>query len=90
MMVWVGGRDGHRKVGAYPLGTTDPRLFICKDPLSGRETGRAWRASGVLVAESLLLGTCISVPVRKDLALGLEDIIRICTSSPFDDGRWVT
>ena len=89
-MVWVGGRDGHREVGAYPLGTTDPRLFIRKDPLPGRETQRAWRASGVPVAESLLLGTRVSIPVCEDLARGLEDIIRIRASSLFDDGRRVT
>ena len=89
-MVWVGGRDGHRKVGTYPLGTIDPQLFIRKDPLPGRETQREWRASVVLGAESLLLGTRISVPVCKDLARRLENIIRNCASGPFDDGHRVT
>ena len=89
-MVWVGGRDGHREVGAYPLGATDLRPFIRKDPLSVRETRRAWRATCVLVAESPLLGTRISVPVREDLARGHEDIIRGRASSPFNDGRRVT
>ena len=89
-MVWVGGRDGHREVGAYPLGATDLRPFIRKDPLSGRETRRAWRATCVLVAESPLLGTRISVPVREDLARGHKDIIRGRASSPFNNGRRVT
>jgi hypothetical protein len=89
-MVWVAGRDGHCEVGTYPLGTTDPRLFIRKEPLPERETRREWRASIVLVAESLLLGTRVSVPVLEDLTWVLEDIVRICASSPFDNGRRVT
>jgi hypothetical protein len=51
---------------------------------------REWRASVVLVAESLLLGTRVSVPVLEDLARVLEDIVRICASSPFNNGCQVT
>jgi hypothetical protein len=29
-------------------------------------------------------------PVCKDLVHGLGDCVRTCTSSPFNDGRWVT
>jgi hypothetical protein len=88
-MVWVGGRDEHRKVSTHPLGTTD-RLLIRKEPLPYGEARREWRASVLLVADSLLVGTCISVPVLKDLARVLIDRINTCASSPFDNGRWVT
>ena len=89
-MVWVGGRDGHRKVGAHPLGTSDLRLLIRKEPLPYGEARREWRASILLVAESLLMGTRVGAPVLEELALELVDRRSTCASSPFYDGHWVT
>jgi len=86
----VGGRDGYREVGTHPLGTTDLRLSIRKEPLPYREARREWRTSVLPSAERPPAGTHIGVPVRKDLVCVLGDLIRTCAISPFDNGRWVT
>ncbi len=89
--VRVGGRDGHRgEVGTHPLGTTDLRLIIRKEPLSYREARREWRASVLLPAECPLAGTRVGLPVRKDIVCVLGDGIPACASSPFDVVRSVT
>ena len=87
--VWVGGREEHRKVGTHPLGTTDLRLSIRKEPLPYRAARIEWRASVLLPAERPLAGTRVGVPVREDLVCVLGNGVRTCASGPFYDGRWV-
>ena len=69
---------------------TDLRLSICKEPFPNREAQREWRDGVLLPAERPLAGTCVGVPVCKDLVCILGDRVRTCPSSSFDDGRWVT
>ena len=85
----MGGRDKHCEVGTHPLGRTDLRLSICKEPLPYREAQREWRAHFLLPAERPLGWTHVGIPVRKDLEHVLRDLIHTCASSPFHDGRRV-
>jgi hypothetical protein len=82
-------RDEHCKVGTHPLGTTDLRLSIRKEPLPYRAARIEWRASVLLPAERPLAGTRVGVPVRDDLVCVLGNGVRTCASGPFYDGRWV-
>jgi hypothetical protein len=63
-----GGGDGHRKVGTHPMGTTDLRLRILKEPLLYRAARRKWRASVLLPVERPidLVRTCASSPFDDD------------------------
>jgi hypothetical protein len=87
MMVRVGGRDGHPKVGTHPPGATGLHFPVW---IERRAQYVAVQVAGLLLEESCLVGMRVGHPILEDVIDRGRDCGRTCASSPFNDGRRVT